>query len=126
MDNREYYFPQKIKIIVLYDIEVIFWDEIMLNAEINRNKRLGVEHELTLPKMGSSSDRDIQNTLAEILTANGLPSIARSYSHRPIPSGYDLAVEYDSSVRGHSEWRNVPYISIELKSRILNGIDDWE
>jgi len=97
-----------------------------LTAELNRTRRLGCEFEMTLPRMGNSSGTDVQNTLAEILTANGLPSIARGYSNQPVPSGYDLAVEYDSSIRGHSEWLNVPYASIELKTRILNGIDDWE
>lgn len=104
-----------------------FMDVIMtLNAKLNRTRRLGVEHELTMPRMGNSSGADVQNTLAEILTANGLPAISRGYSHQIIQQGYDLAVECDSSIRGHSEWQNVPYASIELKSRILNGIDDWE
>ena len=98
----------------------------ILTAELNKTRRLGVEHELTLPRMGTASETDVQNTLAEILTANGLPAIARGYSHLVIPQGYDLAVEFDSSIRGHTDWQNVPYASIELKSRILNGIDDWE
>ena len=97
-----------------------------LNAELNRNRRLGVEHELTMPRMGNSSGTDVQNTLAEILTANGLPAIARGYSNQSIPSGFSLAVEFDSSIRYHTEWLNVPYAAIELKTRILNGIDDWE
>ena len=97
-----------------------------LNAIINRTRRLGVEHELTMPRMGNSSGTDVQNTLAEILTANGLPAIARGYSNQPIPNGYDLAVEFDSSIRNHTEWQNVPYAAIELKSKILNGLGEWE
>jgi hypothetical protein len=76
--------------------------------------------------MGTASGTDVQNTLAEILTANGLPAIARGYSHQSIPDNYDLAIEFDSSIRGHTDWQNVPYASIELKTRILNGLDDWE
>ena len=78
-------------------------EHMTLAAELNRTRRLGVEHELTMPRMGNSSGTDVQNTLAEILTANGLPSIARGYSHQSIPDNYDLAVEFDSSIRGHSE-----------------------
>ena len=40
-----------------------------LIAELNRTRRLGVEHELTMPRMGTASGTDVQNTLAEILTA---------------------------------------------------------
>lgn len=97
-----------------------------LTAELNRTRRLGCEFELTLPRMGNLTGTGVQNTLAEILTANGLPAIARGYSHQTIPSNYDLAVEFDSSIRNHTDWQNVPYASIELKTRILNGIDDWE
>lgn len=98
----------------------------MLSAELNRGRWIGVEYEMTLPLVGSGAGPDIQRVLAEVLTANGLRAIARGYSHSPIPPGIDLAVEYDSSVHGESKYDGIRWFSVELKTRILNGIDDWE
>lgn len=98
----------------------------MLNAEIDRSRRIGTEFEFTLPQIGSGTGDDVRRTLAEVLTANGLPAIARGYSHRPLPDGIDLAIEYDASVRGESRYSGIRWQSVELKTRILEGIDDWE
>ena len=98
----------------------------MLKSELNRTRKIGCEFEFFLPKFGNTSGDSVQQTLAAILTANGLPALSRGYSHLPIPIGYDLAVELDSSITGSWEWSGVPYAAIELKTKVLNGIDEWE
>lgn len=77
----------------------------MLSAEIDRSRRIGTEFEFALPQIGTGTGDDVRRTLAEVLTANGLPAVARGYSHRPLPDGIDLAVEYDASVRGRAATR---------------------
>ncbi len=98
----------------------------MLHAELNRTRRMGAEFEMTAPRIGSGSGTDVQRTLAEVLTANGIRAIHRSYSHSPVPDGFDVAVECDSSVRGERRFEGIAWFSIEIKTRILEGIDDWE
>jgi len=97
----------------------------MLVSELNRSRRIGTEFEFVLPQTGSGNGSDVRRTLAEVLTANGLPTVARGYSHRPVPVGAVLAVEYDGSVRGESRYRGINWQSVELKTKILDGIDDW-
>ena len=98
----------------------------MLSAELNRSRGIGVEYEMCLPLVGTGGGNDVQQVVARVLTANGLPAIARGYSHAPLPAGIDLAVEYDGSVQGQSEFSGITFHSVELKTRILNGIDEWE
>jgi hypothetical protein len=98
----------------------------VLIATVNRTRRIGCEYEATVPLVGTGSGHDVQRTLASVLSANGLRSIARGYSHDPLPPGADLAVEYDSSVQGETRYRGVTWHSIEIKTRVLTGIDDWE
>jgi hypothetical protein len=73
-----------------------------------------------------NSGTSVQQSLAQVLTDNGLRAISRGYSHLPLPDGVDLAVETDSSLRSQYQWQNVPYASIELKTKILNGIEEWD
>lgn len=94
-------------------------------AELNRNRRMGCEFEMTVPIVGSGSGHDVQQTLATVLSANGVAAVARGYSHARITNA-DVAVEYDSSVRGESRYDGIRWHSVEVKTRILNGIDDWE
>lgn len=98
----------------------------MLNAEIDRTRRIGTEFEFVLPQMGTGTGDDVRRTLAEVLTANGLPTVARRYSHQPVPANADLAVESDASVDGQRRYTGIRWQSVELKTRILHGIDDWE
>ena len=98
----------------------------MLTAELNQARRIGCEFEMTVPLVGSGSGRDIQNTLASVLSANGIQAVARGYSNSPVPRGKDLAVEFDSSVHGESKFRGVASFSVELKSRIIHNYDQWE
>jgi hypothetical protein len=70
-------------------------------------RRIGVEFEMTIPLVGSGSGADVQNTLANVLTANGIRAISRGYSRRPLQPGIDVAVEFDSSVRGESKYDGI-------------------
>jgi len=98
----------------------------MLIAELNRSRRLGVEFEFCIPQIGAGGGEDVRRILADVLTQNGISAIARGYSSRPVPLGRDLAIEYDSSVRGESRYQGIRWQQIEMKTRILYGLDDWE
>ena len=98
----------------------------MLIAELNRTRRLGVEFEFAIPQIGSGDGSDVRRILADILTQNGITAVARGYSHQPVPSGRDVAIEYDASVRGESQYRGIRWQQIEMKTRILHGLGDFE
>lgn len=98
----------------------------MLTAELNNNRRLGCEFEMTIPLNGKGSGKDVQQSLAKALSANGFRAVCRPYSNRTLPFGIDFAVEYDNSVCGESQFSGITWLPIELKTRILNGIADWE
>jgi hypothetical protein len=97
-----------------------------LSAELNMTRRFGVEHEMTLPLVGRGSGSDIQHCLANILTANGIRAVARDYSHDPVPADADICVERDASVRGETRFSGIAWYPVEIKTRILSGISDWE
>ena len=98
----------------------------MLRAELNRNRRIGCEFEMYLPLLGGASNEQVRASLAQVLSRNGLPTTSRGYSSAPIPCGYDLCVESNSSIRGTWEWDHVPYTPIEIDTKVLNGFDDFE
>lgn len=98
----------------------------MLSADLNRQRKLGCEYEFSIPIVGQGESHGAQQTIAQVLSANGLPAIARGYSHYPITPPYVLAVENDSSVMGENRYHGVSYAPIELKTKILSGINDWE
>jgi hypothetical protein len=98
----------------------------MLIAELNRSRRIGTEYEMTLPLVGRGTGDDVQRVLADVLSANGIRAMVRGYDHTLLPPGIDVAVEYDSSVQGESRYQGITWLPVEIKTRILNGIDDWE
>jgi hypothetical protein len=98
----------------------------MLSATLNRTRRIGCEYEMTVPLVGTGNGSDVQRTFASVLTANGVRAVARGYSHEPVPATADVCVEYDSSVQGETRYAGITWHSVEIKTRILNGIDDWE
>ena len=99
----------------------------MLTAELNRNRRIGVEHEMWFPRLTrNGSNHDYQQMIADVLTQNGIRAVARGYSHDPLPANVDIAVEHDGSIEGSSPFMGVNAIQVEVKTRILNGYDDWE
>jgi hypothetical protein len=98
----------------------------LLVSSLDRNRRIGCEYECVIPQIGTADPADARRVIAEILTANGIPAIARAYSHAPLPHGIDIAVENDSSVRGEAVYHGVRWVAVEVKTRILGGADDWE
>lgn len=98
----------------------------MLTSQLNRQRRLGVELEMTVPLIGGGGANDLRETMARILTANGLPSIARTYSHSAVPQGCDVVVEFDTSIRGETKFDGIEWVQVEAKTRILEGIDDYD
>lgn len=98
----------------------------MLTAELNRTRKIGAEFEMTVPLVGRGTGADVQMMLANILSANGIRAISRGYDHTILPPTVDVAVEYDGSVQGESRYNGVTWLPIEVKTRILNGVDDWE
>lgn len=97
-----------------------------LTAELNLTRKIGAEYEMAVPLVGVGTGRDVQQTLANVLTANGIRAIARGYDHSLLEDSIDVAVETDSSVQGESRYEGVHWFPVEVKTRILNGIADWE
>jgi hypothetical protein len=97
-----------------------------LTATLNRSRQLGVEYEMAIPIIGGGGEQQVQETVSHILAANGIRSCWRSYSHDPVPANCDVMVERDGSIQGETRFNGVRWAQIEVKSRILNGIDDWE
>jgi hypothetical protein len=98
----------------------------MLSSTLNRSRRIGIEIEMAIPLIGGGSQQDLRVKMAQILTANGLRAAARSYSHAPVGDNLDVVVEHDNSVVGESVYRQIDWVSIEVKSRILNGTADFD
>lgn len=98
----------------------------MLLAELNKTRKIGIEIEAVLPDTSGAERHQVQQRLAEIFSANGLPSVARQYSHEPVPAGKVLCVEYDSSLVGHSEgWNGITFHQLEIKTKPLAGLDEF-
>jgi len=57
-----------------------------------------------------------QQLLADVLTREGISSVARGYSHDPIPSGCKMAIEHDSSLRDESRFSGLSWSKIEAKT----------
>ena len=98
----------------------------MLIAELNRTRRIGIEAEMTLPIVGRGENSDVQEVLAEVLGRNGITAIYRPYSSSNVSAGADVAVEYDSSITGENRYSGIKWVQIEVKTRILQGMNDWE
>ena len=98
----------------------------MLTAELSRTRRLGVEYEFAIPQIGTGEAADVRRILSDIFNQNGVSASARGYSSQPVPAGRDVCIEYDSSVRGESRYRGIRWQQIEMKTRVLRGMDDWE
>jgi hypothetical protein len=98
----------------------------MLTADLNRNRRMGAEFEATMPLIGGGGAAELRQTFARILTENGVPAVARHYSHTPVPDGFDVAVEHDGSISGETQYRGIEWVAVEVKTRILNGVEDYD
>lgn len=89
-------------------------------------RTMGAEFECTANLMGNGNSLDVQRTIANILTANGIRAGFRGYSHAPVPSNIDIMVETDASVRGESRFAGITFIPLEVKSRILQGMAEYQ
>ena len=98
----------------------------MRHSELNYGRQMGCEMEMTVPLVGRGSGHDVQETLASVLSANGLRAIARGYSTDLLPPNVDLAVEHDASIGGENRYRGISWFPIEIKTRVLGGTTDWE
>jgi hypothetical protein len=86
---------------------------------------LGIEIETVVGYLGLGGNAEIQQSLAEVLRANGLTAVSRGYSHNAVTT--DLAVETDGSLSfADCPYQGVRVASLEVKTRILNGVDDFK
>lgn len=95
-----------------------------MESSINLSRKIGVELECVLPIIGSAASQnfDVQELVASVLTAQGLPAYPRGYSHEPVPSGHLFAVEHDSSLRDESRYAGIRWAKVELKTAPMT----WE
>ena len=89
-------------------------------------RTLGAEFECATPIVGQGGNMDVQRQIASILTANGIRAGYRGYSHLPLPVGIDVMVESDASVRGESRLAGISWAALEIKTRILQGLAEYE
>lgn len=97
-----------------------------LVSSLNRTRKIGSEFEGYIILTGSGDARSAQDSLAQALSANHLPAIARGYSHDPLPPGVKIAVEIDSSIVPEQRYRGIRWAQIEVKTCKLDGIEEWE
>ncbi len=97
----------------------------MLEAMLS-GRTLGCEWELAVPIIGAGGGNDVQETISNILNHNGIRSCSRGYSHAAVPSNCDIVVESDGSIQGEQRYQGVRWAQVEVKTRILQGMGDWE
>ena len=97
----------------------------MLVAELNKTRKIGIEIEAVVADISGASRMAVQQRLADIFTANGLPAVARQYSHEPVPPGKALCVEYDSSLVGDSRgFTGITFHQLEIKTKPMEGLTE--
>ena len=89
-------------------------------------RTIGTEFECAVPLVGQGTTLDVQRQIAGILTANGIRAGFRGYCHHPLPPDTDIMVESDASVHGESKFSAISFCPLEVKSRILQGLADYE
>lgn len=95
----------------------------MLESRITP-RGLGIEIESVVGYLGMGGNHEIQQSLADLFRANGLSAGARGYSHAEVTT--DLCVETDSSLSfADCPYQGVRAASLEVKTRILNGVADF-
>lgn len=97
-----------------------------LISSLNRSRKIGAEFEGYIILTGGGDARAAQDSLAHALTQNGIPAVARGYSHESLPAGCKAAVEYDSSIVPEQRYRGIRWAQIEVKTSKLDGIEEWE
>ncbi len=89
-------------------------------------RTMGAEFECAVPLVGHGGPMEVQRQIAGILSSNGIRAGFRGYSHDPLPRDTDIMVETDASVRGESRLAGITWIPLEVKTRILQGMADYE
>lgn len=87
-----------------------------MESTINQERKIGIEIECVVPIIGTGSDADVQNLLAQVLSNHGLRACFRNYCRQPLPQGYKFAVEHDSSLRDESKYQGLRWSKIEVKT----------
>jgi hypothetical protein len=98
----------------------------MLESTLASSRTLGCEFECYMILTGSGSHLDAMRSITNVLTANGIPTACRGYSHAPIPPGIDVMIEQDASIRPESRYSGVVHVPIEMKTRIMSGMGDFD
>lgn len=87
-----------------------------MEANINRDRKIGIEVEFVLPIVGNGSNIDVQRLVATVLSREGLPSVAREYSHAPVPEFTFFCIEHDGSLRDEQRFQGIRWAHLELKT----------
>jgi hypothetical protein len=93
-----------------------------VESVINVNRRIGIEIEFVAPIIGRGTNLDVQRLIAEVMTNNGIRACARGYTSEPLPRGYQLAVEHDTSLQDESRYRGLAWSRLEVKTAPMT----WE
>ena len=86
-----------------------------MESAVNPTREIGLEIEVVVPIIGLGQNLDVQQLLAQVLTAQGIRSIARPYSHQPIPQGYELCVEHDVSLQDESRYAGIKWAKLDAE-----------
>ena len=88
-------------------------------------RAIGVEVETVCPYMGLGGNSEVQQSVARLLSANGVSAVARPYNHASVET--DMAVETDASLSfAECPYNSVNVASLEVKSRILRDLTDFQ
>jgi len=87
-----------------------------VESEINSNRKIGIEIEFVAPIIGTGTNRDVQELIAQVLRNHGIPSCSRGYTPQPLPPGCQLAVEHDASLHDESKYRGLSWSKLEVKT----------
>jgi hypothetical protein len=96
------------------------------NAIVNLTRPLGLEFEMLAPVTEAKSRFEFQIALARILTANGIPAIARGYSSAPVPFGVAACVEFDDSLSPPETYHGINWANLEIKTKKLAGLPEFD
>jgi hypothetical protein len=96
---------------------------IRVESAINISRKIGIEIEFVAPIIGTGSNYDVQQLIAQVLTNHGISACARGYTHHPLPHGYQLAVEHDTSLQDESRYRGLSWSKLEVKTSPMQWDD---
>jgi Putative amidoligase enzyme len=87
-----------------------------VESNINPNRKIGIEIEFVAPIIGTGTNRDVQELIANVLTQSGIQAVSRGYSRHPLPRGVQIAVEHDASLQDESKYRGLSWSKLEVKT----------